>query len=645
MRRRPATGGAIAAGVVAIALCLTPSAHAASGDLAHVSAIDDVFDPQILRVHPGQTVEWTMDGNAFHTVTADDGSWDSGQLAPGSTYTHVFDRPGAYPYHCSLHGAPGVGMFGTILVGDEATLPGTAAGVGPGREPVPTGYAATVRVPQDFETIQAGVDHAQPGGMVLVGPGVYRESVTVTTPYLTIRGTDRNRTIIDGGFKRANGIQVFEADGVAIENLTTRDNVLNGVYWNDVHGYWGRYLTAYDNGDYGIFAYESDYGQFDHSYASGSPDSGFYVGQCDPCHAVITDVVGTDNAAGFSGTNAAGVAIVNSEWSDNMSGIVPNTLDSEEGPPQHDMLVAGNYVHDNGNLTAPTLALTYPSFGMGIVVTGGIDDEVTGNLVEDQASYGVIVLPMLDRNLWPTSGNQIRDNIVRRSGLADLALAAPSAGDDCFSGNTSSTSQPPAIELLYPCRGPKPFPGGGGSMAPTMEALTRYLDALDGSFPHGDWRSQGAPPPQPGMPGDAAAAPPTLAIPGDTVPQPYRIRSVDQIRTAPGPTVPKELSVMGMPLAMSWWSLLIGLYGYVLPFVLYAAWVAIALWDLIRQESQPLSHRTRWMVVVLVVPFIGPLLYFAFGRSPIPRQLRLILTVGGIVVYALFVVIGAVVGA
>jgi hypothetical protein len=50
------------------------------------------------------------------------------------------------------------------------------------------------------------------------------------------------------------------------------------------------------------------------------------------------------------------------------------------------------------------------------------------------------------------------------------------------------------------------------------------------------------------------------------------------------------------------------------------------------------------MLVVLVVPFIGPLLYFAFGRSPIPRQLRLVLTAGGVAVYAVFVLIGALVG-
>ena len=92
---------------------------------------------------------------------------------------------------------------------------------------------------------------------------------------------------------------------------------------------------------------------------------------------------------------------------------------------------------------------------------------------------------------------------------------------------------------------------------------------------------------------------------------------------------------MGVPLlATSWWSLLLGLYGYVPPFVLYATWVAIAMWDLIRRDADSIPHRARWMAVVLLVPFVGPLLYFAFGRSPVPSQLRLMLTVGGIGAYS-----------
>ena len=50
------------------------------------------------------------------------------------------------------------------------------------------------------------------------------------------------------------------------------------------------------------------------------------------------------------------------------------------------------------------------------------------------------------------------------------------------------------------------------------------------------------------------------------------------------------------------------------------------------------------MAIVLLVPFVGPLLYFAFGRSPIPAQLRLMLTAGGVVAYLVFLVIGLVLG-
>ncbi|MGZ8613831.1 MAG: PLDc N-terminal domain-containing protein [Actinomycetota bacterium] len=615
------------AGALATLVSAAPMA-AAEAYGATVSAIDNQFSPPVVRVEPGETVEWMMDGRTPHTVQADDGSWDSGDLRPGDEYDRTFDEPGAFPYFCEYHGAPGSGMAGIVLVGD-VPLPGASGDVGPGREPVPSGFAETVRVPGDAATIQEAVDAARPGGMVLIDPGVYRESVTVTTPFLTIRGMDRNRVVIDGGFERAIGIHVIEADGVTVENLTVRNHLLNGVQWTSVHGYWGSFMTAYNNGDYGVFAYDSDWGQFDRSYASGSPDSGFYIGQCFPCHAVVRDVLAEHNALGFSGTNAGGdLAIVNSEWRYNLAGIVPNTLDSEADPPQREMVIAGNFVHDNNSTTADTKALTYPTFGTGILVTGGVGNLIASNLVQDHESYGIAVLPNIDRNVWVTSGNEVRDNLVRASGLADLALGAPAAGGDCFSGNVAGRTAPPAIELLRGC-GSWLADVGGGSLAPTLNAGVRFFDALDGAFPHGEWREQPVPPDQPTMP-DPENAPPRPAVPEQSVPQPYRIRAVGSIEPAE-PTVDKELTVFGTPLAASWWSLLIGLYGYVLPGILYAAWVTIALWDLIRQESQPISFRARWMAVVLLVPFAGPLLYFAFGRSPLPTQLRLMLTVGGLV--------------
>ena len=111
--------------------------------------------------------------------------------------------------------------------------------------------------------------------------------------------------MLDGGFALENGIKVL-ADGVAVENMTARNYKRNGFFWTGVKGYRGSYLDAIRNGDYGIYAFDSTYGQFDHDYGAGSPDAGFYIGQCFPCHAVITDSISEWNGIGYSGTNAGG---------------------------------------------------------------------------------------------------------------------------------------------------------------------------------------------------------------------------------------------------------------------------------------------------------------------------------------------------
>ena len=270
------------------------------------------------------------------------------------------------------------------------------------------------------------------------------------------------------GKQEIDEVVVIEADGVVVENLTARNFVLNGFYWTGVFGYRGSYLTAHNNGDYGLYAFDSRYGRFDHSYASGSPDSGFYIGGCYPCDALITDVLAEHNQLGYSGTNAGGnLAIVNSEWRDNAAGIVPNTLDSEPSAPQRDTVIAGNYVHDNNARDAPMGTAEWaPAFGNGIIVAGGRDNLVTGNLVQDQERYGVVLMPLPDESFWVTGGNRIEANIFHRSGVSDLAIVAPSMGGDCFTGNAFRSSTPAAIDLLFPCEGLNPNPGGGGSMAP-----------------------------------------------------------------------------------------------------------------------------------------------------------------------------------
>ena len=85
---------------------------------ASVSIVDFDFSPGSLEVAAGTTVTWTNDGDAPHTVTADRGEFDSGELASGDTYSFTFDTPGTYAYHCEIH----PNMTATIVVtgGDAA---------------------------------------------------------------------------------------------------------------------------------------------------------------------------------------------------------------------------------------------------------------------------------------------------------------------------------------------------------------------------------------------------------------------------------------------------------------------------------------------------------------------------------------------
>ena len=634
--------------LVALALAGAVLAGCSGGEeprgTVNVPMYDNFFAREVTRVPAGGTVRFPNEGRTPHNAVAVDGSWRTPErVGADEAASLVLDQPGVYRFYCTFHATEDgrQGMAATMVVGDVTFYPGQEGG-GPAQEPVERASGVTRRVPEDHDTIQAAVDAAGPGDLVLVGPGTYREEVKVAVPSVTIRGRDRDRVVVDGEFRRPNGISVT-ADGVAVENLTVRNALINGLFWTGVRGYRASYVTAYNNKDYGIYAFDSVDGLFEHSYASGSPDSGFYIGQCHPCDAVIDQVVAEHNALGYSGTNAGGnLQIVRSVWRRNWAGIVPNTLDSELLPPFRQVDVVGNLVEANHNRGAPGLPLEWSTFGNGILLAGGNDSRVERNRVVDHTHHGILVTPNLDEHLWTSSGNRVVGNVVEGSGRADLALAAPAGAGNCFQGNQARTSIPVGLQAFQRCEGLRlPL---RMDLSTTLASLGQVAEANTGAYPVNRPEDQPAPPPQPQLPGGAGApVRPAVDV--------FAAHRVDLARVPlPGPsdqpaTVRKEPTVFGVPiLAASPWQLVFALYGYLLPFVLYAAWTSLALWDLARRDDLGRGAAIGWIAVILLVPFLGVIAYHVLGRPKLPAWLRAAVVGGGLVAYLVVLGIGALLG-
>jgi glucose/arabinose dehydrogenase/plastocyanin len=79
---------------------------------------DTAYQPNPVQVNVGDTVTWTNDDLAAHTVTTSDqngqadGGLDSSIMTPQQTFEYTFTEAGEYPYYCVLH----PNMVGTVSV-------------------------------------------------------------------------------------------------------------------------------------------------------------------------------------------------------------------------------------------------------------------------------------------------------------------------------------------------------------------------------------------------------------------------------------------------------------------------------------------------------------------------------------------------
>jgi hypothetical protein len=346
-----------------------------------------------------------------------------------------------------------------------------------------------------YRTIQAAVDAAKPGDWILVGPGDYKTTtirtpkggrdfpagVLITTRDIHIRGMNRNTVIVDGtkpgsaacsrkgsaqnyglggaasggsyggsskGKSGANGLMVWKAANVSIENLTAC-NFLSGsrsagneIWWNGGadsgkvggHGYYGSYLTAtntyYANdgtaAQYGIFSSNWNGGTWFQTYASNFSDSGYYIGACQQeCNQTINRAHAEFNSLGYSGTNSGGPMVIkNSEFDQNQDGFDTDSENGDAPSPQNGAcphnrispithtnscwVFMDNYVHDNNNPNVPQVGQAGSTpLGTGLSLSGARSDTVMNNRFVRNNAWGVLLQVQQGEGGPPCIGGQL----------------------------------------------------------------------------------------------------------------------------------------------------------------------------------------------------------------------------------------------
>jgi hypothetical protein len=349
-----------------------------------------------------------------------------------------------------------------------------------------------------YTSIQAAVDAAHPGDWILIGPGDYKTEpssihtpkgfsnfpagVLITKAHLHVRGMNRDKVIVDGtkpgssvcsnknsaqnlGPRRAsssssyavtasakrtgaNGVMVFKAPGVSVQNLTIC-NFLHGsadsgneIWFNGGadsgkiggQNYFGSYLTTTstfyrNNGtaaQYGIFSSNWTGGTWFQTYASNFSDAGYYIGACQQqCDQTVNQAWGEFSSLGYSGTNSGGRLVVrNSQFDDNNDGF---DTDSENGDPPspqngacpHDgispiththscWVFMDNYVHDNNNPDVPEVGQAGSTpVGTGLSLSGARNDTVMHNRFARNNAWGVLLQIQQGEGGKPCTGGKL----------------------------------------------------------------------------------------------------------------------------------------------------------------------------------------------------------------------------------------------
>ncbi|MFF3402775.1 nitrous oxide reductase family maturation protein NosD [Streptomyces sp. NPDC002659] len=323
--------------------------------------------------------------------------------------------------------------------------------------------AAAMHTVHPGESIQEAVDAAQPGDIIVVSPGTYRESVLVTKADLTLRGWGSETVIkpaaattpaANSCAASGNGICVMgtaakTVDGVTIRGLTLTGFKKNAVWASDTDRLAVRNVIAEKNGVWGIAQQRSTRAVFKGNVVRDNGDAGIFIantvdaegGATDTGGAVIAGNQLTGNRIGVTVRRVRNLTVRGNHITGNCAGVF--VVGDESKPAAGAMTLRANMIVAN-NKSCPATPRLPAIQGSGIVLTGAESTEIRANFVADNVGAsplsGGIVLFQSFVGAQNTA-NVIKNNQLEGNKPADLANRGSGTGNT-FTGNVCQASEP-----------------------------------------------------------------------------------------------------------------------------------------------------------------------------------------------------------
>jgi hypothetical protein len=261
----------------------------------------------------------------------------------------------------------------------------------------PAAASSGIHVVRPGQSIQAAVDAAAPGDVVVVKAGTYRESVTIRTNGLTLRA--EGRVTLEPPHHGSSGcylpgqdvgICVAPAEGSypRVRDVTITGFRVVGFAGSGVFGFATRNLTvshvvAIDNAAYGVASFEGIGTKFTNNAVTGSHDAGIYIGDSPNADAVVTHNRAWGNALGILLRHSQRALVSGNEAWGNCIGVFLLADGQEGGSGQ--TAVLNNTVTANNEVCTQFADVGFLPVlgGGGIVLAGSQHNAIFQNVVRD----------------------------------------------------------------------------------------------------------------------------------------------------------------------------------------------------------------------------------------------------------------------